>query len=109
LTGDPTQDHFIARFVLEKGAIPVVNLWGSVSYERTGFASTIQSGDLSGALYDANTVVSARINYSVSPLMDVSLIYSVVAARDPFGNLVYNGGLIPGTTASLLIEMQIRL
>jgi hypothetical protein len=109
LTGDPTQDHFIARFVLEKGAIPVVNLWGSVSYERTGFASTIQSGDLSGALYDANTVVSARINYSVSPLMDVSLIYSVVAARDPFGNLVYNGGLIPGTTASLALETQIHL
>jgi len=109
LTGNPTQDHFIASFVLEKGAIPVVNLWGSVSYERMGFASTIESGGLSGALFDANTVVSAQIDYTVSPLMDVSLIYSVVAARSASGNLVYNGGLIPETTASLSIETQIHL
>jgi hypothetical protein len=107
-TADPTQDHFVASFALHKGVIPIVNIWGSVSYERTGFVSTIQSGGFSGALFDANTVVSAQINYPVSPIMDVSLIYTVVAARDKNGNLIYNG-LIPKTNTALSIETQIHL
>jgi hypothetical protein len=109
IAADPTQDHLVASFVLHKGVIPVVNLWGSVSYERTGFVGTLQSGGLSGALFDANTVVSAQINYPVSPIMDISLIYTVVAARDGNGNLIYNGGLIPQTNTALSIETQIHL
>jgi hypothetical protein len=109
-TGNPNNDHFIASFTLDKGVIPVVNIWGSVSYERTGLVGTIQSSGLSGALFDANTVVSAQINYPVSPLMDVSLIYSVVAARDGNGNLIYTAGsILPQTSTSLTIETQIHL
>ena len=97
VTSDPSTDHFIASFEIEKGVIPIVNLWGSVSYERTGFVETLQTTGLSGALFDANTVVSAQVNYPVSPIMDVSLIYSVVAARDGNGNLVYSAGsILPG-------------
>jgi hypothetical protein len=109
-TADPNSDHFIASFALSKGVIPVVNVWGSVSYERTGFVGTIQSQGVSGALFDAHTVVTAQINYPVSPLMDVSLLYSVVAARDSNGNLIYPAGsIIPQTNTTMSIETQIHL
>jgi hypothetical protein len=108
--GDPNNDHFIARFSLEKGVIPVVKISGSVSYERTGLVGTIQSSGVSGALFDAHTVVSAQVNYPVSPLMDVSLLYTVVAARDSHGNLIYPpGSIIPQTNNTLSIETQIHL
>ena len=111
ITGDPTQDHFIASFSIEKGVIPIVNIWGSVSYERTGFVDTLQTTGLSGALFDARTVVSAQVNYPVSPIMDVSLIYSVVAARDANGNLTYTTApyLLPDMNTSLSIQTSIHL
>jgi hypothetical protein len=110
ITGQPDSDHFIATFTIERGVIPVVNLWGSFSYERTGFVGTLEHQGLSGALFDANTVVTAQINYPVSPIMDVSLLYTVVAARDANGNLIYKGNsVIPQTNTSLSIETQIHL
>jgi len=110
VTANPDNDHFIASFSIEKGVIPVVNIWGTVSYERTGFVGTLQSQGLSGALFDARTVVTAQVNYPVSPIMDVSLLYTVVAARDSSGNLIYPAGsIIPQTNTSLSIETQIHL
>jgi hypothetical protein len=110
VTADPNNDHFIASFTIQKGVIPVVNVWGTVSYERTGFVGTIQSQGVTGALFDAHTVVSATINYPISPIMDVTLLYTVVAARDGQGNLIYPAGsIIPQTNTSLSIETQIHL
>ena len=110
ITADPSTDHFIASFSIDKGVIPIVNIWGSVSYERTGFVDTLQTTGLSGALFDAHTVVSAQINYPVSPIMDVSLIYSVVAARNSSGNLTYtNNPYLPDMNTSLSIETAIHL
>jgi hypothetical protein len=110
VSADPNSDHFLASFTIEKGVIPVVNVWGTVSYERTGFVGTLQSQGLSGALFDARTVVTAQVNYPVSPIMDVTLLYTVVAARDGSGNLIYPAGsIIPQTNTSLSIETQIHL
>ena len=58
--GYSSNDDFLVSFTLEKGVIPVVNIWGSVSYERTNFMSTIQTTGLQRGLFDANTLVSAR-------------------------------------------------
>ena len=42
-------DDFVVTFMLEKGVIPVVNIWGYISYERTNFISTIiQQGSAQG-------------------------------------------------------------
>jgi hypothetical protein len=106
-------DHFVAKFTLEKGVIPVVNLSGSVSYERTNFMPTIlQSGDGSGlSLFDANTVVSATIAYPVTENLDLSLLYTTTAHRDASGNLVYPDGPtgLPQLDTSLSIMTQIHL
>jgi len=104
--GDPHTDHFIARFSIQPGVIPVINIWGSVSYERTGLAAA----GLTDALFDANTVVSAQINYPVSPIMDVSLIYTTTAARDGSGNIIYeNNSILPKMTTSLSIQTMVHL
>ncbi len=110
-TADPNEtDHFGIRFNLEKGVIPVVNLWGSISYERTNFIPELSHGGLSGSLFDANTVVSAQVNYPVSPIMDVSLIYTTTAARDAHGNLYYKpGAILPEMSTSLAIQTQVHL
>jgi hypothetical protein len=106
-------DHLLAKFTLEKGVIPVVNIWGTVSYERTNFIPTIiKMGTTAGLnLFDANTVVSARINYPVTPTIDVTLLYTTTAKRDTSGNLQYStpGSLLPDMDTSLAIETQLHL
>jgi hypothetical protein len=109
-------DHFVAMFTLEKGVIPVVNIWGSVSYERTNFVPTIlqNEGGTGLSLFDANTVVSATINYPVTANLDVSLLYTTTAKRDPVtGNVLYNPdspyGLLPYLDTSLAIQTQVHL
>jgi hypothetical protein len=104
--GDPHTDHFIATFTLEHGVIPVVNISGSISYERTGLAAA----GFTDALFDANTVVTARLNYLVSPIMDVSLIYTTTAQRDSNGNLVYeNNSVLPRMSTSVAIQTEVHL
>ncbi len=109
-------DHFVAKFTLEKGVIPVVNIWGTISYERTNFMPTIlQTRRRTGRrLFDANTVVSATVNYPVTDNLDVTLLYTTTARRDPVtGNVLYDptspGGLLPYLDTTLSIETTVHL
>jgi len=105
---DFSGDDFMVKFILQKGAVPWVNVWGSVAYERTGFVNSIQHGV---NLFDANTVVSTSINYSVTESLDVVLLYTTTAERDSSGNLVYTSPTdpLPKLDTSLTIEMQVHL
>ena len=106
-------DDFMITFTLQKGVIPIVNLWGTISYERTNFIPTIlQNGVGSGlSLFDANTVVRATINYPVTDNLDVSLLYTTTARRDPSGNLVYasSSSPLPEMDTSLSIITTVHL
>ena len=106
-------DRFVAKFTLEKGVIPVVNIYGSVSYERTKFIPTIlQRGAAAGLnLFDANTVVRAEVNYPAAPTLDVRILYTTTAKRDPVtGELVYTSSpLLPDMDHSIAIETSVHL
>jgi len=108
-------DHLVAKFTLEKGVIPVVNISGSVSYERTDFVPALLNKSTNGpALFDANTIVSATINYPVTDNLDVTLLYTTTAKHDPTtGAVLYDpnspGGLLPQLDTSLSIETQVHL
>jgi hypothetical protein len=107
-----SDDHFVAKFTLEKGVIPVVNLSGSVSYERSNFMPTILGTGAAGlTLFDAYTVVSATINYPVTENLDLSLLYTTTAHRDAAGNITYESAdsLLPKLDTSLSIMTQIHL
>ncbi|NOY09986.1 MAG: FecR domain-containing protein [Spirochaetes bacterium] len=88
------EDDFLhLKATLEAGVIPVVNVSGSVSYDRTKFMPTLLgSGNPAEnlSLFDANTVVTAEIVYPVAPTLDVALLYTTALARDADGNVLYN-------------------
>ena len=107
-------DHFLAKFTLEPGVIPVVKIFGSVSYERTNFIPAILNGTTNGpTLFDANTVVTATISYPISDSLDVSVLYTKTASRDSAGNVIMDptslGGLLPKLDTSVSITMSSRI
>ena len=109
---DPNNpDHLVASFEIEKGVIPIVNLWGSVSYERTSvFAGGNIPSSFQNALFGPNTVLIAQINYPVSAIMDVSLLYTTTPVMDSNGQLHYSGNnVLPDMTTTLSITTAIHL
>jgi hypothetical protein len=105
-------DRFVAKFTLQKGVIPVVNIFGSVSYERTQFMPTILKTGAAGLnLFDANTVVRAEVNYPVAPMLDVRILYTTTAKRDPVtGELMYTPpSLLPDMNQSIAVETTVHL
>ncbi|MGA2612891.1 MAG: hypothetical protein ABSG38_05500 [Spirochaetia bacterium] len=109
---DPNNpDHFIASFQLEKGVIPVVNLWGSISYERTSlFSGNSVPANLNDALFNANTDITAQVNYPVSPIMDLSLLYTITPVLNPDGTLHYSSGnTLPDMATTVSITTSIHL
>jgi len=107
--GDP--DRFIVSFELQKGVISSVNLWGSISYERTNlFYGSNQPTSLNDAFFNANTDVSARVSYGVSPIMVISLLYTITPVFNPDGTLHYTGSsAFPDMASSLSIVTSINL
>jgi hypothetical protein len=103
-------DRFVAKFTLQKGVIPVVNIFGSVSYERAQFAPTILKTGAAGLnLFDANTVVRAEVNYPAAPMLDVRILYTTTAKRVD-GVLVYKpGAVLPEMEQSIAVETLVHL
>ncbi len=82
------EDMLHLKFALEPDVIPVVGIYGSVSYDRTKFIPTLLSGAEEGlSLFDANTVVSAEVIYPVAPTLDVSILYTTTLKRNADGSL----------------------
>jgi hypothetical protein len=110
-------DKFVISFDLVEGAIPIEvakNFSLSASYERSNFIPTImQEGVGTGLnLFDANTVVNATISYLVSEMLNVSIIFTETAARDPLtGALIYTnpGDLLPKMNSSFSVMTQVHL
>lgn len=109
---DPNNpDHFVASFEIEKGVIPVVKVWGSVSYERTSlFSGNNIPSTLNDAFFNANTDITAQINYPVSPIMELSLLYTITPVLNPDGTLHYSpGNTLPDMATSVSITTSIQL
>jgi hypothetical protein len=102
------EDRLIAKFALEPGVIPVVHLYGSVSYERTGFAQSLLKGE-AAKLFDANTVVKAELVYPVAPTIDIALFYTTMALLDADGNPVYDGSTwLPKMSTNMTFETRVH-
>jgi hypothetical protein len=104
------QDRLIAKFTLEPGVIPVLNISGNVSYERTGFAQTLMGGG-SATLFDANTVVKAEIVYPIAPTLDLALFYvTTPMINGVTGEVQYEPGntWLPKMNTNLTFETRVH-
>ena len=104
-------DRFVASFELMKGAIPFVNLSGALSYERTNlFYGGSLPTSLNDAFFSAYTDFAARITYSISPIMDISLLYTITPVFNPDGSLHYSGtNVLPDMATSVSIMTSVQL
>ena len=106
------EDDFLhLKATLEPGVIPVVDISGSVAYDRTKFIPTLLgSGDPAEELklFDANTVVTAELIYPVAPTLDVALLYTTALARDADGNVVYDANGNPDVATTVSIETRVH-
>ncbi|HEQ71539.1 MAG TPA: hypothetical protein ENN69_03540 [Spirochaetia bacterium] len=73
-------DFFQIKFQLEPHVIPVVGIFGSISYERNGFVSSFRGG--LPELFDDNTVVRTTIGYPIAEGLNILFIYTTTQQRD---------------------------
>ncbi len=88
-----SDDYFKANLVIQKGLIPVVDLAGSISYERKGLAKAIANNALD-TLFDENTTFSGEVSFPVpgAPNLDLAFIVSTTVARNQDGTVDYVEG-----------------
>jgi hypothetical protein len=74
-------DYFQIKFTLEPKVIPVVGIFGSIAYERTGLVSGFSGG--LPELFDEHTVVKTTIGYPVTEGLQILFHYTTTRALDP--------------------------
>ncbi|MBN2442595.1 MAG: hypothetical protein JXJ04_14670, partial [Spirochaetales bacterium] len=88
------EDSLHAQFILRSDVIPVVNLSGSISYDRSYFYKML-AGEKSptGKMldwFDEYTSLNGEIVYAVSDNLDIAYLFSTAVARDPeTGDILY--------------------
>lgn len=88
------EDSFHARFTLFKDVIPVVNLSGSIGYDRIYFAKMLAGEDSPEGKkldwFDEYTVLNGELVYGAAPNLDLALLLTTAVRRDQAtGDVVY--------------------
>jgi len=90
-------DYFKAVLTVKKGIVPIIDLSGSIAYERKNFVPTLAGWSGAGVtLFDENTVFSGELVMPVpgAPNLDLAFIVNTVIAREANGDVIYRD---PGT------------
>ena len=102
-------DYLHLEAELFSGVIPVVDIHGSISYDRTKFVpALIASDDPSISLFDANTIVSGELIYPVAPMLDLAILVTTTVTHDADGNVVADEYGNPKVSPSISIETRIH-
>jgi len=103
-------DLLSIKFLLKEGTIPMLDVHGSISYERTKFAHTIMGWlgtDLQ--LFDANTVVKGEVFYPLAETLDLVALVSTAVVTDENGDVVYlSDGVTPQIQPTITIEIRLN-
>jgi len=101
-------DEFHAALVVKRGLIPIIDLSGSIAYDRRGLAESISNGNFQWI--DENTTFGGELDVPVpkTPNLDVALVFATVPARNADGSIQYsNVSLgIPVLRPSMSIETR---
>lgn len=94
-----SSDELHMAFVIKKGLIPIIDVAGSISYDRRGlaqalYASTSAGGGTAFQLIDQNTVFSGEIVIPVpnTPNLDVAAVFASVPLRNSDGTIKFVAG-----------------
>jgi hypothetical protein len=108
------EDTLHAKFTLQSDVIPVVDISGSISYDRSYFYKMV-AGETSptGKIldwFDEYTSLNGEIIYAVSDNLDLVYLFSTTVARDPeTGEVVYEeDGMTMQIDFSMGIETRIH-
>lgn len=94
-------DFFQAKLLVKKGLIPILDLSGSFSYERTGFVYALTTDDEGVDLLDANTVLKGEVIYPIASNVDLAVVISTASSGfDDNGN--------PEVEPTVTFETRIR-
>lgn len=102
-------DEFHARLLIKRGTIPVVDLAGSVGYDKRNLASSIAASTF--RLFDADSVFSGEVLLPVpgSPNLVLAAVFQTVPDRDGSGNVIYDSVTgNPVIKPSITIETRLR-
>lgn len=85
-----SDDYLKASLVIMKGLVPVIDVAGSISYERRNFARTL-AGQAGMSLFDENTTLAGELSFPVpgAPNLDLAFIFSTTVERDENGDVVF--------------------
>ncbi|HSV56281.1 MAG TPA: hypothetical protein VLH39_04135, partial [Magnetospirillaceae bacterium] len=103
------EDYFVARLVIQKGLIPVLDIHGHISYEKRGLARDLfWDGDF--VLLDANTTLRGEVVMPVpgTPNLDLAVGFSTSARRDGNGDIVYVSPGIPEMVPVITLSTRLN-
>jgi hypothetical protein len=104
-------DYLEVKLIVKKGLIPVLDIYGSVSYEKTGLARDLFY-DGSFSFFDATTTLKGEIVLPVpkTPNLDIAFVFSTSAERDVNGNVVYKAdNVTPEIVPTITLETRLHL
>lgn len=100
-------DYFKAQIVLERGLIPVLNAYGSVSYERQKFAGMFHDDEL--LFLDGNAVLKGELVIPLTPVVDMAFVVSTATDLDSAGNVVFHSdGVTPKISPVFNLETRLH-
>ncbi len=111
-----SQDKLHAQLDVKKGLVPKLDISGSISYDRSGFASSLASGlptdSIMAMLFDENTSFKGELVLPVpkAPMLDIALLFGTAPARDAQGDLIFvdEAGLRPQMAPVFSLETRLH-
>ncbi|MBI9106842.1 MAG: FecR domain-containing protein [Spirochaetales bacterium] len=90
------EDNFHIALYLMPDIIPVVGLYGSISYSRDNLVGSIAdavAGTTSFQLFDDNTVFTGELVYPFDDFLDIAMQFATALSRDENGNIIFTDGV----------------
>jgi hypothetical protein len=84
-----SSDELHLRFTIKKGLIPVVDLAGSIFYDKRGLAQSIANQSFS--ILDADSTFGGEVDIPVpkTPNLDLAIIFQTEPVLNPDGSYYY--------------------
>ncbi|MDC7219055.1 MAG: hypothetical protein PQJ59_03880 [Spirochaetales bacterium] len=102
---DLENDYLELELSLKPDVIPVLGIYGSLGYSRTGFAAAIDEDRLS--FMDDKTTFMGEVVYPISEYLDVALVLASVLERDEDGSIIYGSDGYAESNYSMTLDVRL--